>query len=39
MLDAAIIFVSSVILYVIGYPLYEWASRKKQEQEENEWKR
>ena len=39
MLDAAIILISSLIIYIIGYPLYEWASRKKQEEEEKEWRR
>ena len=38
MLDAALILISSIILYIICYPLYEWASRKKQEEEENRWR-
>lgn len=39
MLDAAIIILSSVIIYLIGYPLYEWASQKKYEEEEKKWDR
>lgn len=38
MLDAALILISSLILYIIGYPLYEWASTKKQEEEEKRWR-
>ena len=37
MLDAALILLASVIIYIIGYPLYEWASRKKEEEEEKRW--
>lgn len=38
MIDALLIIISSLILYIIGYPLYEWASRKKQEEEEKQWR-
>lgn len=38
MIDALLIIISSLILYIIGYPLFEWASRKKEEEEEKRWR-
>ena len=34
MLDVALIMISALLLYIIGYPLVEWFNRIKDEMEE-----
>ena len=36
MLDLALIIISCLLVYIIGYPLLEWFSKAKEEMEEKE---